>query len=421
MQKADIIVPSTMIAYKCGQSGRCCGGWAIGLDKSSYDRLKKVMTLNNHSKTFKKTVRKRKDNDLRGYHSFIKFVDGKCGFLESSGLCSIHKNYGIEALPDICKVFPRLVYITPFGTELSITFSCPAAAELLKNKEKIIKVKNPSNFNFYYGKLTYGKITNEIYDRTDIKKFYFELEDHFIEIMQSRIFSVDERLILLGITIKRLEALKEPNLINVNDIIKLTKSILSKAFFKEEVRKIEPVLKNQVFLLKEFVNLRIPALDNEELIKIFKMISSTFYFNENDDKLNLSINKYLECYYKTYYPVRLDFEHVIENYLVYYILRKPFAIYTLQDGFFLAIYFYSLIRLIAIGLAIEDNSMVNENILVKACWTVEKAIGHSYEFYNNILDFLRDNKLSSVSHAITLLKMPELKNSSASYVINNAV
>ncbi|HEO65653.1 MAG TPA: hypothetical protein ENI73_07265, partial [Spirochaetes bacterium] len=309
MKQEDIYVPSTMLAYQCSQSGECCGGWEIGLDKKSHDRLSYVLSRNNQKRLFKDTVKKVDPGDEKakhGYYSIIQFVEGKCGMLEPNGLCGLHKNHGIEILPDICKAFPRLIYKTPLGKELSITFSCPSAAKLLKNREKIVMVKNPDNFFFAHGDLYYCYITKEIFDRKDIVQFYYHLEPHFIEILQTRSLTTEERLILLGITVKRLEALDQPTIDQINDTIQLNRSIIHQSFFKDDIKEIHSSIDHQVFLLKEFVNLRIPSVPNKELKEIFMYIAKTFRFDQADDKLNESVEIYTQYYWDYYHEAKED-------------------------------------------------------------------------------------------------------------------
>lgn len=55
--------------------------------------------------------------------------DGSCIFLLPDGLCRIHKEYGFEAKPLLCQMFPR--QIIPLGDKavLTIRRACPSAAQ----------------------------------------------------------------------------------------------------------------------------------------------------------------------------------------------------------------------------------------------------------------------------------------------------
>ncbi|MDH5682065.1 MAG: flagellin lysine-N-methylase [Spirochaetota bacterium] len=404
--KINNYVPSSLAKFQCDLSGRCCGGWEIGMDDCSYERLKSAMTGKNDLKRFEDNVKLCEPEEGKAkYYAVIDLSDERCGLLEDSGLCSIHKDYGFEALPDICKTFPRLVYATPFGKELSVTFACPTAAKLLAQKEKIRKVKNPENFVLSNGNQYYGLITREIFERTDIKKFYFELEDHFIKILQHDEFSLDERLVLLGLSLKRLLKFDKPEHENILSVFRLNHEIMSGSFFKSEVKKIIPAISQQVFLLKEFINLRLDNVPDLHVKALLEEVAKNFGFDKDDSQFKLCVDRYIDYYHEYYYPVRESVEYVFENYLVYFLYRKPFANHDPEDAYFLTIYFYSLIRLVAIGLAIEEQRSVD--VAVKAVWIIEKAVGHSYTFYLTVLEHLSKHSLTSVSHGITLFLMPE--------------
>jgi hypothetical protein len=57
---------------------------------------------------------------------------GACTFLDGpSGLCSIHREHGVHALPLTCRMFPRIVLHDARGTFISLSHFCPTAASLL--------------------------------------------------------------------------------------------------------------------------------------------------------------------------------------------------------------------------------------------------------------------------------------------------
>jgi len=59
-------------------------------------------------------------------------------------LCVIQKKYGVEALSDTCKIFPRNIFLTERGWEMSLTYACPQAAGTMKNKNPVKFLPGPS-------------------------------------------------------------------------------------------------------------------------------------------------------------------------------------------------------------------------------------------------------------------------------------
>jgi len=56
---------------------------------------------------------------------------GRCVFLETGGLCAVHRQAGAGALPSACRDFPRLVTRSPLGVSITLSHYCPTAAALL--------------------------------------------------------------------------------------------------------------------------------------------------------------------------------------------------------------------------------------------------------------------------------------------------
>jgi hypothetical protein len=57
---------------------------------------------------------------------------GACTFLDGrSGLCSVHRAGGVQALPVTCRMFPRVVLQDARGIFISLSHFCPTAASLL--------------------------------------------------------------------------------------------------------------------------------------------------------------------------------------------------------------------------------------------------------------------------------------------------
>lgn len=111
------------IAEKCTDS--CCAGWQVDVDEASWEYYKTVQ------------------GEFGGYlHSVMVEVpeaegqfrlreDGRCPFLNDTGLCDLFSNLGEHRLCKTCTNYPR--YMEEYGTlrEVGIAFSCPEAARLM--------------------------------------------------------------------------------------------------------------------------------------------------------------------------------------------------------------------------------------------------------------------------------------------------
>ena len=120
--------------FKCWNAkcpDNCCyEKWNINIDEETYEKYLQCGMEQLDSKITKEVP-----------HRIIP-QEGKCPFITSEGLCSIHSTYGEKLLSNTCKSYPRFVseygdlYIEALG------LSCPAVVSLLlEMQQKCILVE----------------------------------------------------------------------------------------------------------------------------------------------------------------------------------------------------------------------------------------------------------------------------------------
>ena len=65
----------------------------------------------------------------KGYYLLSKGEGTRCVFLDTDGLCIIHKVKGPEAKPTGCRKFPYMVARTPVDDRVSVDYGCPAVQQ----------------------------------------------------------------------------------------------------------------------------------------------------------------------------------------------------------------------------------------------------------------------------------------------------
>lgn len=106
------------LADKCPNS--CCVGWEIGLDA---DIIEKYNSLDEPYKS--DICRHVKDGAIQ--HT----CDGRCPFLDESGLCKIISSLGEDYISEICREHPRFYNRIADRTECGIGASCPEVCRLI--------------------------------------------------------------------------------------------------------------------------------------------------------------------------------------------------------------------------------------------------------------------------------------------------
>lgn len=113
------------LADKCPDS--CCRKWEIVIDK---DTQKKYSLLGDGlGNRIKNSLSENDDGEI-----CFSLNNGKCPFLNSTGLCDIHIQLGEEYTSKICRDHPRFTEEYDGFTEISLSLSCPKTADLLFGK-----------------------------------------------------------------------------------------------------------------------------------------------------------------------------------------------------------------------------------------------------------------------------------------------
>lgn len=113
--------------FQCCACGSCCVGWAVEIDPPAEKRLAAALATKPHPRWGAEVPA---DTGKDGRRWLRKDGD-RCVFLTEENLCWIQREVGVEAMPEICRTFPRRVSRTPLGDLLTLGFSCHTAAGLL--------------------------------------------------------------------------------------------------------------------------------------------------------------------------------------------------------------------------------------------------------------------------------------------------
>lgn len=401
-----VSVPSYMLDFQCQMCGECCGGWKISVEKKLYKELKNLFVTKRISKGNFMDFFQREDHPKMGGeidYGLIKLSDeGRCK-LQEGNLCFIHKDVGPEYLPGICKVFPRVIISTLKGLEFSLTPGCKSAARAFLCKSKAQVIVNPPGFEFIPGSTVWDYVTRERISKNEITKYYDTMEDHFIEIIQNRSWSIEERIIFLGLTINKILNLPQDENFKpeLDKLLESDKDIMAGNAFSEEVRKLGLNMDYQLIALKNFLNSELykNCADPEVIHNVSKCAKKIL-----SGEMTENINTYRKMYHYHMRPGAKEIAHVFENYLVNFVLRKTFILYTLEDAFYILAFFYIIIRVVTISLASEKNEVVREEDVVKAIYLIEKSLGHN-RAYNEVLAQFKPQNLTDTVHAIALVRI----------------
>lgn len=113
------------LAGECPET--CCAGWQIVIDQKS---------LRNY-RVYEGTFGNRLRNSINWEEgTFFQDEEKRCAFLNEDNLCDMHIEAGAHVMCATCRKYPRHIEVFDNEREISLSMSCPMAAELILGKEE---------------------------------------------------------------------------------------------------------------------------------------------------------------------------------------------------------------------------------------------------------------------------------------------
>lgn len=188
----------------------CCKDWQIEIDAKAANRYREIDS---------------NIADLKGGRYYINFnKKGTCPFLTEQCLCGLQLSKGEPFLSGTCRTFPRRTYYVDDFCERTLSLACPIAAKLA--------LSEPMKFH-----------SIEVDDEADVYnsntpdyllEYLVAIQMTAVHILQNRQLSIDQRLIVLGFFLDRLdEIIIEDD--DLEEIFNLCAIYRSEEFFKRQV------------------------------------------------------------------------------------------------------------------------------------------------------------------------------------------
>lgn len=401
--------PEYVSKFKCDGAkcnARCCKGWTITIDKATYEKYSALADAHEIIPHIKFNSEKK---------SYVMKLDEKffCPMLTENNLCRLQRDYGEEFLSVTCSSYPRHTYNFGKFFERSLTMTCPVAAELILFQEepiefKLVEVPEKIHNNG-------GKIAIETFRiPEEYLSVFFEIQIAMISILQERRFFIDQRLIVLGIFLDKLQDIFSDK----DTLLKLVTTYESEEFLMGEIA---PLLrgfsldaKNFIFLITKFLDFTfdyIQSVEGKEFIKAFAEVLKI----APDEKSRLNVAK-VATNYKSLVGEREKFlakySPLLENYLVnelfMYSYPWRFNKENMTRNFAVFLISYKIFELMIFS-AVQKGLDSKDDILKLVDWFTSKT-NHNKNFYDRFFELLTDIDDIFLLMSCLLCGVPERKN-----------
>jgi len=204
--------------FSCEACAKCCrNDWQVTVNEKSYRRNAELfLNIGKQAEFQLAFIPIQGQKELGEYAYIAKKANGECWFLATDNLCKLQKQAGHDHLDAVCQTFPRCPMNTARGIELTLSFSCPAVLKRVNRCEPLTVIRSeypPISF------IPDTYIANVFPNQQPISsplRYYFELEQHFMDILQCRGMTIFERITLIRKTISAITELTSDNDFNGN-------------------------------------------------------------------------------------------------------------------------------------------------------------------------------------------------------------
>lgn len=403
MKKVKMLLPTYVDKFRCigGKcEDNCCIGWDIDIDKETFKKYHKVED-EHMRRMFQKGVHNNPDctNEKLDYGRIKLNKEKRCPFLDENNFCSVQGKYGEDYLSSVCSQYPRVVNKIDDYYEMSIDMGCPEVARIILGSTEKISFEETERS---LGKYTMAGILDTRIDEfknTPIK-YFKEIRDFSIKIMQSRNLDLSRRLYVLGDFINKLDDAAN---ISIDDL----KQIIEEYDIESEAESFERENMNYV-LQVSFLNDLLDTLniknDNDKIKEYSNQLVHVFELNENSN-IAQNANKYISSFEKYINDCMEGNSHIFENYIVNFIYNNLFPFSEsdyMFDGYIMLLLRYSLMRFYLVGIESHKGIRSSEDI-IKFIHVFAKTIEHNSNYRMDILGYIKENGFDNMEFAKSLI------------------
>lgn len=352
--------PEYVSKFKCnGQAckAHCCRGWRIFIDKKTYKKYANIKPKFEAEK-ITQHIFKAEDNQYT-----VRLDEHEnCPMLTEDNWCSIQRKYGEDYLSHVCSTYPRITHQLGDFFERALTLTCPVVAtQVLLTDEPMafeqIEVSEKVHSNGGRIQISPNEIPRNLFSHV------YPVQFAAISILQERSLSIDERLIILGFFLDKLDEIISEG--KLSEIENISAFFSSEEFLKNETQNLT---KNIIFDEKEHMKIMFGTLetlyggnsafsfkDRNLLDAVIDALEITVDENEK-----VSLDSLVENYKKIggFRKVFMkSFSAAFENYLVneFFINLYPWKFSgSILHNYGIFLITYKMLEIIALSLAVSN-------------------------------------------------------------------
>ncbi len=410
-KKRAVTAPLYMDQFKCigpECEDSCCVGWRVDIDNETYKKYQKIRDDELTPIIEKHVTRNRNQGQSKESYAKIKLdSQAGCPFLNEKMLCRIQLKRGEDYLSNVCATYPRTVNGINGTLERSATVSCPEVARLaLLNPSAMVFDVHPES-RAIRNIIVKDLRTDDLKYNGKPQRYLTELRAFTMDLLQDRSYTLNERLIILGLFIQKTQVAVSNNNINeIPNIMESYKSIIEDGSLKQSIQGLPIQYNIQMKLLKEIVDKRyyMGVSSKRYLECLSEFLKGVKYTNES--AVEEIGQRYQEASKEYYEPFMNEHEYILENYLVNHAFKNLFPFSdskSLFDSYMMLVIHFALIKMHLIGMA-GFHSGLNKELVIKLIQSFSKTVEHNNAYLKGVADSMRQNSFNTMPYMAILIK-----------------
>lgn len=384
--------------YACHNCGRCCReAWDIVLLAPDVERMERLLSQAGWSREAILDCFAPASPIQNQQRVKLAVSDcGACRFLEQAAdrfLCRLHREHGLEVLPTVCQCYPRLAIGHPAGLYVTLTYSCPSAAQLLLKPDGLRESaprRMLAGYQDLQGTVFYTADTTPQFSATC--KPSWATFDYFWrwtpEWMSCKDLTPSQALYGLGSVIGYVEAQgpQAGDQMGLIDLLDEALRVLPRAI-KRECDKLEPLTELGVIYMDTLVNLmsQLTSEGHRETTELWLAL-------QQGDPATMRARIARE-YDRLIRPHLAEFELIERNYIGSRLYANPlvYRANSLRTGYFVVVLLAVALRFTALSLCLRDGKALSEEVLIEAASLVDHLLQHNAVMQERFLKLLAES------------------------------
>jgi len=349
-----------------------------------------------------------------------------CPFLNAEKLCQIQAEHGEDFLSVTCATYPRIAHRIDGLEEKALSLSCPEAARLVLLTPHLLASNAEGGYRMTWNEPWWDEAGNDLPSmatdscdarqeraQTPLQRYFWPIREFVMYLLVHRDYALWQRLFLLGIFVRRLDALARGELARGFVALRHDFSVaVDSGALRASMEAIPADLPLQLDMVLRLAGLRLPrshvGARFVETIEAFKKGIG----NGPGATIDWLIENYARAYEQVYEPFFRARPHILENLLINAVFRtlfpfgnkadKPEAMAEMAREFALLASQFALIKGLLIGVAGCYGAGFCEDHVVQTVQSASKHFEHHPGFLDEAYALLVASKLDN-ARGLTML------------------